>query len=503
MYMAHIGLDSLPDEILLIIFKNILPELQFNKTTKLVDFQNIWADPQKKIINTLFSVLSSSKRFYNLLHSNEYNLWKKLFHYHFRCFKVINPLDCNNLQDKKKWFHWNHDFPSLADHSHSNEGWINYSDWCGCGYKLFSKFLKLGIESNSMFLREMLFGDALQYSQSWINYLNYQNMLNKDELYKTKKIYFDFSDDDFRYPHPLDCENTSYSFINYLKIIKYDVEQISRTINIKKEDMINENECKKKKNYILIQSLSDENNNNFVNRFPMIEPHFGLIQLLLETIKSKEMTTEEILNSTCYDLYYYLGNPCFCPEHYHDEHKSIICVKYNNDFESFFRSADKSQIVSHKSSEISNDNINYKKLFISKRFSFLKKTLTLSEWKKLSPIWLKTTLESNGANGAGKITKCIYKTKCNFTKLAAHPHGLNCSNFNISNSIGYSSSGVEEYYNYIKRLTSDNELKTLTYFESQKQFHLRMIKEIEKEEEELKRKANKVINEAYQITLID
>jgi hypothetical protein len=30
-----------------------------------------------------------------------------------------------------------------------------------------------------------------------------------------------------------------------------------------------------------------------------------------------------------------------------------------------------------------------------------------------------------------------------------------------------------------------------------------MIKEIEKEEEELKRKANKVINEAYQITLIN
>ena len=36
--MAHIGLDSLPDEILLIIFKNILPELQFNKTTKLIPF---------------------------------------------------------------------------------------------------------------------------------------------------------------------------------------------------------------------------------------------------------------------------------------------------------------------------------------------------------------------------------------------------------------------------------------------------------------------------------
>ena len=77
MYTAHIGLDSFPDEILLIIFNNILPELQFNKTIKLVDFQNIWEDPQKKIINTLFSVLSSSKRFYNLLHSNEYNLWKK------------------------------------------------------------------------------------------------------------------------------------------------------------------------------------------------------------------------------------------------------------------------------------------------------------------------------------------------------------------------------------------------------------------------------------------
>ena len=71
MYMAHIGLDSLPDEILLIIFNNILPKLQFNKTIKLVDFENIWADPQKKIINTLFGLISSSKRFYNLLHSNE------------------------------------------------------------------------------------------------------------------------------------------------------------------------------------------------------------------------------------------------------------------------------------------------------------------------------------------------------------------------------------------------------------------------------------------------
>ena len=503
MYTAHIGLDSFPDEILLIIFNNILPKLQFDKTIKLVDFENIWADPQKKIINTLFGLISSSKRFYNLLNSNEYNLWKNLYYYHFRCFKVINPLDCNNLQDKKKWFHSNHATVSTHTHNHyhSNEGWINYSNYEGCGYKLYSKFLKLGIESDSTFLRQTLFGDALQYSQSWINYLNYQNMLNKDELYKTKKIYFDFADDDFRYPHPLDCENTSYSFINYLKIIKYDVEQISKSINIKKEDMINEKECKKKKNYTLIQSLSDDNNNNFVNRFPMTEPHFGLIQLLLETIENKEMTTEEILNSTCHDLYYSIGNPCFCPEHYHDEHKSIICVNYHNGFESFFRKSP--NLTSYKSVELDSENINFKKLFLSKRFSFLKKSLSVSEWKKLSPIWEQTKLESNGANGAGKITKCIYKTKCNFTKLEAHPHGLNCSNFNISNSIGNSSSGVKEYYNYIKRLTSDDELKALTYFKSQKQFHLRMIKEIEKEEEELKRKANKVINEAYQITLIN
>ena len=46
----------------------------------------------------------------------------------------------------------------------------------------------------------------------------------------------------FGYPHPLDC-GTFYSFTNYLKIAKYDLEQIAKVNYIKNEDMINKNEC--------------------------------------------------------------------------------------------------------------------------------------------------------------------------------------------------------------------------------------------------------------------
>lgn len=487
--MIKIGLDNLPDEILIIIFKLILPDLQFEKTVKLSEFQNIWNDPEKKIIKLLFNLSFSSKKIKKVLNSKEFDLWKKIYYYHFRCFKVINPLSNANAYNRTIWFNFNHKI--LLD---NNLYVYRKPYWNECGYKLFTKFLKYGIENNSDFIMDAKFGDVLRQSLIWSNYINYQNIVHNYAILKTKQMYFDEVEKLFVYPHPLDCENTFYSFTNYLKIAKYDLEQISRVIYIKNEDMYNKKECLCKKNYCLIESL-DDGSSKYNTQFPQtINSNFGLINLLLQIIENKEMTSSEILESKCISLYYKIGNPCFNVEHFSDDCKSVVCV--DNDNSNFdFQVEQEYKLNNYKcNNEDNSDNINYKKLFISNRVEFLRKKLNISEWKKLSPIWDETNLVNCGSNGRNGVSKCSYKTTwLNNSKLNNNFNGLN-----LSNCFGYSSSEMGDYFRHIKKtIKSEKNLKPLTYYESQKKFHLKMINEIEKEEEKLKRKASQLMNEAY------
>ena len=174
------SLDTFPDEVLIMIFNFILPNLEFNKTVRLVDFQNIWNDPKKTVIKILLNLLTSSKKIRNVLLSNEYNIWKKLYNYHFGCFKVINSLSNTSTISANNWFKSNHKMLG-------NNVYVNSKPfWTECGYKLFAKFFKYGIENNFLSIIEEKFGDVLN-KVNLVNYINYQNIINDYQLLKTNQ----------------------------------------------------------------------------------------------------------------------------------------------------------------------------------------------------------------------------------------------------------------------------------------------------------------------------